>query len=90
MEKYECSDKTKNELTHYIQAQTHTILPPDTLTALINKLLPYRLTKNEKLQIANTLPVSMITLELILYDSDNRFTPQEKQAILNIIKEVIS
>lgn len=69
------------ETTKYLQDLTR-IQDDDTFKDLLIKLKAFNLTKSEKLDIVNHLPTSLVELQLMIEDSEERFSEETMQDIL--------
>lgn len=57
----------------------------DMIRDLCLKLKSFQLTKSEKLEIINHLPTSLVELQLVIEESEERFTEDQMNEMLNII-----
>lgn len=57
----------------------------ETVAAILNDLKEYELTKSEKLELINHLPSSLVELQLLIEENEERFTEEQMSNILEII-----
>ena len=55
------------------------------ITAILNELKEYELTKSEKLELINHLPSSLVELQLLIEDNEERLTEDQLSNIVEII-----
>jgi len=60
-----------------------------TVALLLTQLQQFSLTKVEKLQIANLLPTRVVELYVIIEESEDRFSMDDMQAMLEIVRTSI-
>lgn len=60
----------------------------ETIKNLMESLLPFNLTKAEKLQLLNLRPSSLVELQLIVEELDERLKSEEEiENLLSVLKE---
>ncbi|XP_042908714.1 DNA-directed RNA polymerase III subunit RPC9 [Parasteatoda tepidariorum] len=53
-------------------------------------IAPYELTKAEKLQLLNLQPKSLVEIQLLIEECEERFTEDQMNDILNVVAETLS
>ena len=61
-------------------------MKPEQVQQLLHELKQYRLTKIEKLQIVNQRPSTLIELQLLIEENEERFTETALEQILAIVQ----
>ena len=59
------------------------------VTKFLKAFLKYRLTKGEKLQILNHRPTSLVELQLLIEESEERFSEEIMNEMVEMIAEII-
>jgi DNA-directed RNA polymerase subunit F len=79
------------ETTKYLEdSNAAQIKDDETFRDLLLRLKEFNLTKSEKLDIVNHLPTSLVELQLMIEDSEERFTEEAMQDILDIVSSFIN
>eukprot|EP00795_Rhopilema_esculentum_P000387 gene387-10053_t len=79
------------ETTRYLESTPCKQQKPETIKNLMEALAPFNLTKAEKLQLLNLRPTSVVELQLIVEELDERLKSEEEiETILKIIKDTLS
>lgn len=74
------------ETMDYLKDTPSAIVPNSLfLRSILISLKPFNLTKSEKVEIVNHLPTSLVELQLMIEESEERFTEEQMNAMLNII-----
>jgi DNA-directed RNA polymerase subunit F len=74
------------ETMKYLEETPASLMPHmDLIRELTSKLKPFNLTKSEKLEIINHLPTSLVELQLVIEESEERLTEDQMNQLLNII-----
>ena len=69
------------EKTHCVEQS------PDIIKAFLVKCEQYKLTKIEKLQLLNQRPASAVELQLLIEDSEERFTIEQMDELLEFVQQ---
>lgn len=76
------------ESIKYLEDTPAAMIPhADMIRDITLKLRPFNLTKSEKLEIINHLPTSLVELQLLVEESEERFTEEQMNEMLNIITD---
>ena len=59
------------------------------ILTLIDKLEPYELSKAEVLMISNLRPTTSVLLDVIVEECDERFSEEQQEGILGVIRDVL-
>lgn len=57
----------------------------ETVTSMLNELKQFELTKSEKLELINHLPSSLVELQLLIEENEERLTEEQMSTILEVI-----
>ena len=78
------------ETTKYLKESPSSCITDDaTFRELLIQLKPFNLTKSEKLDIVNHMPNSLVELQLLIEDNEERFSEDDMQNILGIISSFV-
>jgi len=78
------------ETVKYIDKQTTCALQnQDVIEAFLREVAPFNLTKAEKLQCLNLRPTTEVEVQLIVEESEERFTEEQVEQLLEIIRRII-
>jgi DNA-directed RNA polymerase subunit F len=76
------------ETTKYLEdVRVPTTQQPDQVRQLLLALKSFRLTKSEKLQIVNQRPETVLELQLLIEENEERFSEQALEQILTIVEQ---
>ena len=74
------------ETQKYLEERPAALIPgPDAIRPLLIQLKQFNLTKSEKLELVNHLPTSLIELQLLVEESEERFSEDQMNEMLNIV-----
>ena len=74
------------ETLKYLEETPAASVPDDAaVRQLLLQLKQFKLTKSEKLEIVNHLPTSLVELQLVVEESEERFTEDQMNELLNIV-----
>jgi hypothetical protein len=74
-------------LKNYFAFQgTHVPLQtPEQITAFLDSIRDYKLTKVEKLMVVNSVPRSLAALHVLIEEHEDRFSMEEMEALLELV-----
>lgn len=73
------------ESVKYLEDQPcNNIVNDETVEYILNELKQFELTKSEKLELINHLPNSLVELQLLIEENEERFTEEQMSQILHI------
>jgi len=75
------------EVNKYLSNMPSSTQTPEQIENVINALKPYALTMTEVFQLINLRPKALIDLTLIIEECESRFTEENLENLLSIIKE---
>lgn len=77
------------ETTKYLEdARLYARLTEADLRRLMDRLKEFRLTKTEKLQIVNQRPATVVELQLLIEENEERFSEEALEQLLAVIDEL--
>lgn len=78
------------ETMRYLEDTPASLTPQmDLIRGLTLKLKPFNLTKSEKLELINHLPTSLVELQLVIEESEERLTEDQMNELLNILTSFV-
>ncbi|CAG0900135.1 unnamed protein product [Darwinula stevensoni] len=77
------------EASKYLEGTPCIHQSKEQIQKLMQALVPYNLTKIEKLQILNSCPTTPVEIQLIVEDAEERLTEEQVNGILKIIADSI-
>ncbi|XP_066250399.1 DNA-directed RNA polymerase III subunit RPC9 [Euwallacea similis] len=75
------------ETLRYLEETPCKSQTPEVIAKCLKALEPYNLHKTEKLMMINTPPTSLLELQVIVEETDERLTEEEMQQIFTILQE---
>lgn len=76
-------------MVKYLEASPCSSQSPEVVTSFLNATKTWKVTKFEKLQILNLRPTSIVQLQLVLEEVEERFTEEEMTAMIELIEQLI-
>lgn len=58
---------------------------PEQITAFLDSIRDYKLTKVEKLMVVNSVPRSLAALHVLIEEHEDRFSMEEMEALLDLV-----
>lgn len=78
------------ETEQYLKSYTpSTVTSPEIVNQFLVACKKYRLTKGEKLQILNHRPASLVELQLLIEESEERFSEEIMNEMIAMVAEII-
>ncbi len=78
------------ETTKFLEQKPCKLQNPEVVRSFMRALIPYEFTKAEKLQLLNLRPTSVVELQLILEELDERLKSEEEiEKLLEIIQNFL-
>lgn len=78
------------ETEQYLKSYTpSTVTSPEIVKQFLVAFKKYRLTKGEKLQILNHRPTSLVELQLLIEESEERFSEDIMNEMITMVAEII-
>ena len=79
-----------NFLFRYLKETPCSTQSPESIKNLMEALEPFKLTKAEKLQLLNLRPCSLVELQLIVEELDERLKSEEDiEKLLQVLKDTL-
>ncbi|XP_018318999.1 DNA-directed RNA polymerase III subunit RPC9 [Agrilus planipennis] len=75
------------ETLRYLESTPCKHQTPESIENCLKALKHYNLTKNEKLMLINTPPITPLEIQLMVEESEERLTEEQVEEILQIITE---
>ncbi|KAF7989057.1 hypothetical protein HCN44_007367 [Aphidius gifuensis] len=77
------------ETVRYLEGTPCENQNPEKIKAFMSQVEKFKLTKCEKLMIVNTVPKSLIEIQCIVEDSEDRLSEEEVNNLLDVIKNTL-
>ena len=76
------------ETLQYLKDKPASFQNSSIIKSVVKQLLPYNLTKSEKLQLINLRPTSSVELNVIIEESEERLSEDQEEEILSILSQL--
>lgn len=78
------------ETTKYLEdVQIYSQVREEQVRSLLVQLKDFNLTKTEKLQIVNQRPVTLVELQLLIEENEERFSEEAMENLLDVISKLL-
>ncbi|GFT17294.1 DNA-directed RNA polymerase III subunit RPC9 [Nephila pilipes] len=77
------------ETVKYIEEMPCATQTPESVKNFLKAIAPYSLTKAEKLQLLNMRPTSLVEIQLLIEESEERFNEDQMNEILRVVSATL-